>query len=374
MTNACPAEKPHQGQKNRNRRSRRRKSAASRYRIKEKLRSGPRLASGPHVDYNARLYDPTLGRFLSVDPLIGHPGSTQSINPYSYVENNPLNKVDPTGEAIAGMGPCGVLGDECTIGGVDIQGATQPAQQGGSKGTGGQPLPAEHQSPLAATSGNTNPNDHTTLNNTQKDPNDGIAGSPSTSHSMQDVKSLLSEKSINMIEQQAKKFGYKASDFEKTIVNAADKAHIDPNVLVGMGFKESSLNPFRGNGGLFQIQPALAKDLGIAAKDISKYSVQIPKVANVLSTRINTFHGNQDLAIASWTMGVHGTEKLYASGGMQAVRSAELIRGAPNGPKVGTNYIDVVNSFRSHTEQGPHYLFIIKNDQRPSLMRDNFPF
>jgi len=112
MTNACPAEKPHQGQKNRNRRSRRRKSAASHYRTKEKLRSGPRLASGPHVDYNARLYDPTLGRFLSVDPLIAHPGSTQSINPYSYVENNPLNKTDPTGEASAGctgLLACGLI-------------------------------------------------------------------------------------------------------------------------------------------------------------------------------------------------------------------------------------------------------------------------
>ncbi|MGH8228508.1 MAG: RHS repeat-associated core domain-containing protein, partial [Steroidobacteraceae bacterium] len=50
-------------------------------------------------DYNARLYDPRLGRFLSVDPLIGHPESTQGINPYSYVENNPLNRTDPTGEA-----------------------------------------------------------------------------------------------------------------------------------------------------------------------------------------------------------------------------------------------------------------------------------
>jgi len=49
-------------------------------------------------DYNARLYDPALGRFLSTDPLIANPGSTQSINPYSYVENNPLNKTDPTGE------------------------------------------------------------------------------------------------------------------------------------------------------------------------------------------------------------------------------------------------------------------------------------
>ena len=49
-------------------------------------------------DYNARLYDPGLGRFLSTDPVIGHPGSTQSINPYSYVENNPLNRTDPTGQ------------------------------------------------------------------------------------------------------------------------------------------------------------------------------------------------------------------------------------------------------------------------------------
>ncbi|MGH8275017.1 MAG: RHS repeat-associated core domain-containing protein, partial [Gammaproteobacteria bacterium] len=58
------------------------------------------------VDYNARLYDPALGRFLSVDPLIAHPGSTQSINPYSYVENNPLNKTDPTGQASAGGQVC----------------------------------------------------------------------------------------------------------------------------------------------------------------------------------------------------------------------------------------------------------------------------
>ncbi len=77
---------------------RRRKSAVSRYRIKEKSPWWWKTASGPHVDYNARLYDPSLGRFLSVDPLIGHPGSTQGINPYSYVANNPLNKTDPTGE------------------------------------------------------------------------------------------------------------------------------------------------------------------------------------------------------------------------------------------------------------------------------------
>ena len=59
------------------------------------------------MDYNARLYDPSLGRFLSVDPKIADPQGTQSINPYSYVGNNPLNATDPTGESkcVAGR-PC----------------------------------------------------------------------------------------------------------------------------------------------------------------------------------------------------------------------------------------------------------------------------
>jgi RHS repeat-associated protein len=69
------------------------------------------------VDYNARLYDPALGRFLSVDPLIAHPGSTQSINPYSYVENNPLNKTDPTGEAGVDLG-CNSAGSHLCNGGA----------------------------------------------------------------------------------------------------------------------------------------------------------------------------------------------------------------------------------------------------------------
>ncbi|GAB3290600.1 RHS repeat-associated core domain-containing protein [Parahaliea aestuarii] len=46
---------------------------------------------------NGRGYDYNLGRFLSVDPFIVEPGNTQAINPYSYVLNNPLSGVDPTG-------------------------------------------------------------------------------------------------------------------------------------------------------------------------------------------------------------------------------------------------------------------------------------
>jgi RHS repeat-associated protein len=46
---------------------------------------------------NGRVYDYRLGRFLTVDPVIGDPANSQSINPYSYVGNNPLNLIDPTG-------------------------------------------------------------------------------------------------------------------------------------------------------------------------------------------------------------------------------------------------------------------------------------
>lgn len=44
----------------------------------------------------ARFYDPTLGRFISVDPLLD-PNDTHQANAYTYVANNPLTFTDPTG-------------------------------------------------------------------------------------------------------------------------------------------------------------------------------------------------------------------------------------------------------------------------------------
>lgn len=46
---------------------------------------------------NGRAYDYNLGRFLSVDPFIQEPGNSQSMNPYSYIMNNPLAGTDPSG-------------------------------------------------------------------------------------------------------------------------------------------------------------------------------------------------------------------------------------------------------------------------------------
>ena len=54
------------------------------------------------IHMNGRIYDPRLGRFLSPDPIVGDPTSSQSWNLYSYVGNNPLSYVDPTGLVQAG--------------------------------------------------------------------------------------------------------------------------------------------------------------------------------------------------------------------------------------------------------------------------------
>ncbi len=49
------------------------------------------------IHMNGRIYDPTLGRFLSPDPTIQSPYHSQSFNRYSYVWNNPLTSTDPSG-------------------------------------------------------------------------------------------------------------------------------------------------------------------------------------------------------------------------------------------------------------------------------------
>lgn len=50
------------------------------------------------LDYaSARHFSSALGRFMSPDPLSGYAGNPQSWNRYAYVQNNPLNSVDPSG-------------------------------------------------------------------------------------------------------------------------------------------------------------------------------------------------------------------------------------------------------------------------------------
>lgn len=56
---------------------------------------------GGIMDYKARFYSPSLGRFQQPDTLIPNPANPQSWNRFSYVYNNPVKYNDPTGHAIS---------------------------------------------------------------------------------------------------------------------------------------------------------------------------------------------------------------------------------------------------------------------------------
>jgi|GEM_PF-3123679 len=49
------------------------------------------------IHMNGRVYDPTLGRFLSPDPIVQLSTYSQNWNRYSYVDNSPTSVIDPTG-------------------------------------------------------------------------------------------------------------------------------------------------------------------------------------------------------------------------------------------------------------------------------------
>jgi RHS repeat-associated protein len=64
----------------------------------DKLFTGQREITGLGIyHYGSRFYSPKLGRFLSADTMVPNPFNPQAFNRYSYVYNNPLRYVDPSG-------------------------------------------------------------------------------------------------------------------------------------------------------------------------------------------------------------------------------------------------------------------------------------
>lgn len=68
--------------------------------------SGHRTDDANNLTYmNARYYDSDLGRFISADSVIPNIFNPQALNAYSYVYNNPISNIDPTGHQPEGSDP-----------------------------------------------------------------------------------------------------------------------------------------------------------------------------------------------------------------------------------------------------------------------------
>ncbi|GEM_PF-5653187 len=63
----------------------------------DRLFTGQRLDATGLYYYGARYYDPAIGRFISADTVVQNLANPQTLNRYSYVVNNPLRYIDPTG-------------------------------------------------------------------------------------------------------------------------------------------------------------------------------------------------------------------------------------------------------------------------------------
>jgi len=76
--------------------------------------------------YNARYYDPIVGRFVSPDTIVPNAGNGQDYNRYSYVRNNPVRYDDPTGNE-----PCHYRPGGCTSADFEHQNPVVPCFGGG---------------------------------------------------------------------------------------------------------------------------------------------------------------------------------------------------------------------------------------------------
>ncbi len=92
------------------------------------------------IQMGARAYDPTIGRFLSVDPIIDHL-NPQQMNGYAYANNSPITGSDPTG-----LFPSNQMGTRAaTVGGTIAKEPPSTANAGSlSKPPPGQNLQSGH--------------------------------------------------------------------------------------------------------------------------------------------------------------------------------------------------------------------------------------
>ncbi len=104
------------------------------------------------INFNARLYDPTIAKFLAADSIVPNPMNGQSFNRYAYVIDNPLNATDPSGhiDTVVVYGPLVACQNGCGAVMVDSPNAgfgSGADRAGGSTPSKTPPKPNKSQTP-----------------------------------------------------------------------------------------------------------------------------------------------------------------------------------------------------------------------------------
>src|SRR6201985_1895338 len=86
-------------------------AACYRYGFNGKENDDDVKGEGNQQDYGMRIYDPRLGRFLSVDPLTP---KYPELTPYQFASNSPVSGIDQDGLEYSPAGKLGIFARDGT--------------------------------------------------------------------------------------------------------------------------------------------------------------------------------------------------------------------------------------------------------------------
>ena len=276
-----------------------------------------------NLDYfGARYYSNTVGRFMSPDwaakpttvPYAKF-GDPQSLNLYSYVENAPINRIDADGHS---------------------SDAIMVATGGGR---GGDPFDDGHNEFRDA---EINAYIESQQQQQQQQP-------------QAQTLSAASEQAILNSNLTAKQ----AIAFEDAVIGAGAKTGVDPNILVGMAFKESSLgtnmNAKGAAKGLYGVEKGQMKQLnkmfklGLTTSDLTSLSASsMAKVSLGVASYVQHYAGiysngtdprGIDVGISAWRVGIGQTRANIRAGNFWDYVDPHLHESV-------AHYVDAVESFQ----------------------------